>query len=85
MYENIGQNEEQFTLEEILIFFTGAKIIPPLGFPRKARLYHSDVNMYPETSTCGLWISLPTKHADYSIFKSAMIFGIRYDESFSET
>jgi len=46
--------EEQFTLEEILIFFIGADLISPLGFPRKARLYHSDVNMYLETSTCGL-------------------------------
>ena len=75
----IGLNEENLTLEEVLIFFSGAEAIPPLGFSKKARLYYLQDILYPETSTCGLTLTLPTKHNEYDIFKSAMIFGIRYD------
>ena len=76
----IGQNEENLSLEEIMIFFSGAEAVPPLGFSRKARLYYSEHIIYPESSTCGLTLTLPTRHADYSSFKSAMIFGMRYED-----
>ena len=49
-------------LNDILSFFTGDEMIPPLGF-EEATLSFNEDNPYPTASTCGL--ALPSKYQKY--------------------
>ena len=48
-------------LHNVLSFFTGAEIIPPLGFEITPSLRFSD-SMLPTASTCALQLVLPTSY-----------------------
>ena len=62
------------SLADVLVFFTRASDIPPLGFPVLASLSFDVSAVYPTASTCALRLVLPTKYsADYSNFKSKMV------------
>ena len=63
------------TMGMVLAFFTGAEAIPPLGLG-DAILNFSDTNPYPTASTCGLCLTLPTKHCDYDTFKEKFLFAM---------
>lgn len=61
-------NTPEVTLETVLVFFTGADHIPPLGLP-PATLHFNHYNKYPVASTCAVTLTLPTKFDDYSELK----------------
>ena len=65
------------TLKDVLVFFSGADAIPPLGFPREPSLVfiHNSLPL-PTASTCALELRIPTVHTEYSTFKDAMITGV---------
>ena len=55
----------------ILVFFTGADSIPPGGYDNVIMSFNKD-NPYPTASTCGLELTLPTKHQEYNDFKKSL-------------
>ena len=62
-------------LKDVLSFFTGAEMIPPLGF-EEATLSFNEENPYPTASTCGLALTLPSKYQKYGEFKEHFIFAM---------
>ncbi|KAF5282381.1 hypothetical protein FQR65_LT14317 [Abscondita terminalis] len=72
------------SLEDILIFATGADAIPSLGFGKKLEIHFlHDTNMkYPKANTCGLELHLPTCYTNYEDFKNNMDFGIGNSKEF---
>ena len=56
----------------ILIFFTGAKEIPPLGLPHDPQLNFNSTLSYPTASTCAIELTLPTMYEDNHEFEAAM-------------
>lgn len=63
-------------LHNVLSFFTGAEIIPPLGFEITPSLRFSD-SMLPTASTCALQLILPTSYYNNEeLFKEKMIYAM---------
>ena len=63
-------------LHNVLSFFTGAEIIPPLGFEITPSLRFSD-SMLPTASTCALQLVLPTSYYNNEeLFKEKMIYAM---------
>ena len=82
MFSILTDGECNCTLEEVLIFFTGA---PPLGFdkiPKLTFLEGSPNKTLPTASTCSIELHLPTHHTDFYSFKSFMILGIKGNDGF---
>ena len=52
-------------------FFTGADGISLGGYETVIMSFNKD-NPYPTASTCGLELTLPTKHDDYNDFKRCL-------------
>ncbi|XP_049926216.1 G2/M phase-specific E3 ubiquitin-protein ligase-like isoform X2 [Epinephelus moara] len=83
-----GLEPVHITLEDVLMFATGADRIPPLGFsvvPSLAFL-HEPLNSqrkrkFPEANTCALIMRLPM-HASYEQFSDSMISGIKQSPQF---
>ncbi len=66
------------TLEDILIFFSGSREVPPLGFTPSGNVTFSNEETYPKASTCALTLILPTKyHKDYATFKDKVSFAVK--------
>ncbi|KAL7394632.1 hypothetical protein ABVT39_000937 [Epinephelus coioides] len=81
-----GLEPVHITLEDVLMFATGADRIPPLGFsvvPSLAFLHeHSQrKRKFPEANTCALIMRLPM-HASYEQFNDSMISGIKQSPQF---
>ena len=73
----ITEDDVQVSLKDVLIFFSGANAVPPLGFPRPPSLHFiHGPSPLPTASTCSLELHLPTIHSNYAAFKEAMITGI---------
>jgi len=70
--EVVTPNGNAVLPEYILIFFTGADRIPPLGFDGTATLTFTP-GVLATSSTCGLVMNLPYCHETYETFKSFMI------------
>ena len=84
-YTNYGfvEEGEECTLEDICIFFSGAKCVPPAGWPKKPTLdFLHDDTILPTSSTCSLVLRLPTVHKSYGSFKDAMVLGIKSNDGF---
>ena len=63
-------------LHNVLSFFTGAEIIPPLGFEITPSLRFSD-SMLPTASTCALQLVLPTSYYNNEeVFKEKTIYAM---------
>ncbi|XP_051774828.1 G2/M phase-specific E3 ubiquitin-protein ligase-like [Erpetoichthys calabaricus] len=64
------------TLEDIVMFATGLKMIPPLGFePRPTIKFLHDNSPFPTANTCSNTLCLPL-HSSYDSFKFHISFGI---------
>ncbi|KAB0805056.1 hypothetical protein PPYR_02026 [Photinus pyralis] len=77
--------QRSVTLTDVLIFATGADVLPPLGFPVKPTiqfLHGEDSRSFPMANTCGLEFKLPTCHSTYEQFKENMNFAIGNCKSF---
>lgn len=64
----MNDDSRKVTLEDVLVFFTGADCIPPLGYS-PATLYFDHTVIYPVASTCAVTLTLPTMCAEYPKFK----------------
>ncbi|KAL7395333.1 hypothetical protein ABVT39_014643 [Epinephelus coioides] len=81
-----GLEPVHITLEDVLMFATGADRIPPLGFsvvPSLAFLHEHSLRKrkFPEANTCALIMRLPM-HASYEQFSDSMISGIKQSPQF---
>ena len=85
MFYTFTDGDCDCTLEEILVFFTGADKIPPLGFEKLPRLLFLEgcpEKILPTASTCAIELRIPTYHSDFDSFKSFMILGIQNHDGF---
>ena len=82
------------SLPNVLQFITGARSIPPLGFPRNitVKFKHGckeECKCRPTSSTCDLSITLPihysNSYAFNEIMKSALIEGVGFGRLWSNT
>lgn len=66
------------TLQDLLVFFTGAENEPPLGFTPKPSLtfLHHLSDILPTASTCSLQLRLPTR-LSYDAFRDGMINALK--------
>jgi len=80
-HQGCESDEEHVTtlrLEDILVFVTGADLIPPMGFDRAPEIFFSHIPQLnlAVASTCSPSITLPTCHDSYKDFKDAMVESI---------
>lgn len=74
LFTGFDSIQKQVTLAEVLIFFTGADNIPPLGY-QSASMYFNHDRIFPTGSTCAITLTLPTKHVKYEDFKRHLNIG----------
>jgi len=76
-----GGEKIEITLEDVLVFASGASAIPPFGFVENPTItfLHEDLNgnrrMFPEANTCAITLKLPIGH-EYEDFCHFMTSGI---------
>ena len=73
------------SLEDLLIFVTGADRIPPLGFDKSPTVVfvQNEARILPTASTCDLTLRLPTAHgANYNRFKEMMVMALKGHDGF---
>lgn len=78
------ENKVECSLEDILVFFSGADNVPPCGFQGVTPtllFLHGNASL-PTASTCELEFRLPAKYSHYAQFKDAMILGLRGNDGF---
>lgn len=68
--------ERTLTLQDLLVFVTGADRVTPLGFEKNLMLKFDNDTQFPLASTCSLTFYLPTRFIQYEDFKAGMIEGI---------
>lgn len=65
---------QELTLEDLLVFITGADAIPPLGFDYPIVIYFYDMDAnsrrLPWSSTCSLTLNLPRGFEDAQQFNA---------------
>ena len=72
-------------MEDILVFFSGASRLPPLGFQKSPTLNFSEENLYPTASTCSLILNIPTRYgSDYESFKGALHIDFKFHGGFGK-
>lgn len=84
IHHTFSLGESQCTLEEVLIFISGACRIPPGGFGKQCSLefLHSTNALLPTSSTYELILRIPTCHSNYSTFKKMMTLGVKGHDGF---
>lgn len=71
------------SVEDVLVFFSGADCLPPLGFHRSPELHFLEpADLFPTASTCSLILRLPTRYHDYESFKVAMVQALTMNDGF---
>ncbi len=71
--------------EDVLVFFTGADRVPPLGFEKKPKVtfLHESDRKFCTSSTCDIQLRLPTSHGeDYQSFQEAIVMSLRDNDGF---
>ena len=69
----------------MLVFFTGANAVPPLGFDTQplVSFLHGQAARLCTASTCELHFRLPTCYGeDYAAFREAMILSLLGNDGF---
>lgn len=80
-YLQDAEIENDVSLEDILVFFTGCDSIPALGFSPKPSLEFITHSRFPVANTCENILRIPV-YAVYTDFKSNMDFAIRNSPGF---
>ena len=63
-------------MDLLLVFFTGAERIPPIGFDADGSLNFNGGNIFPTASTCALTLTLPSRYKEYTSFKDKMLYAL---------
>ncbi|OWF45467.1 G2/M phase-specific E3 ubiquitin-protein ligase [Mizuhopecten yessoensis] len=71
---DLEDGDDELSLKDLLVFATGADVVPPLGFQPEPSLEFAE-GLYPLANTCAMVLRLPTID-NYQNFKANMIFGI---------
>ena len=76
----VGGNE--VSLKELLAFWTGADVIPPMGFaqPLRIEFFSKDIKettRYPSANTCALQMNLPRGIEEPDDLKELIVFAIK--------
>ena len=74
--EEPGTTRFFVTLEDLLIFVTGASEIPIMGFVPPPNIHFMEMGKYPQASTCTNTLTLPLGLSDYDQFRYNFAFGI---------
>ena len=53
-------------------FFSGAEVVPPMGYPHDPEINFNPESPYPTSSTCALQLTLPTCYSEYGPFRRAL-------------
>lgn len=80
----IKQERFKLTLEDILVFTTGASAVPPMGFDLTPKIIFHSTSPMPKANTCVPSLSLPLGTKEYECFKYRMAFGISNAFGFSD-
>ena len=75
-------NDAEASIQEVLIFVTGASRPPPLGFDEPATIKFADEEPFPMANTCSNTIRLPVCYSEYEEFKTNMDFAIKNSPCF---
>ena len=79
----LSEGANPCSLNDVLVFFTGADEIPPLGFPKVCSVIFLHDAKLATASTCDLQLRLPTGHGeDFSSFQEAIILSILGNDGF---
>ena len=79
----ITEGQSCCSLEEVLVFFSGADHPPPLGFPHTPQLnFLPKEALFPTASTCSLILRLPTRYHTYDMFRDAFTRGLKENDGF---
>ena len=70
-----SDGDSKASLQEVLIFATGASVPPPMGFDNKPSLEFVE-GVFPKANTCAPVLYLPLGHHEFNQFKEKMDFGI---------
>ncbi len=71
------------SIEDLLIFCSGASQIPPSGFDGYPSITFEREGILATASTCALQLRLPVSHGDrYIDFKEAMILSLKENDGF---
>ena len=73
------------SLSDVLGFWTGAKRIPPLGFPKEmevAFVKTEGKKLLPAAHTCGMIVRLWEGYSDADIFAADMTKAVRWGGGF---
>lgn len=82
---NNGADEAfSVTLQDVLLFSTGAAEVPPIGFhPTPALAFHDD-GLFPRANTCSNTLSLSLEHSQYEEFKYYFLYGVNNTAGFGK-
>ena len=70
--------ENTCSLEEVLIFCSGADCVPPMGFHKKIDVvFLPPQEILPTASTCNLELRIPTCYNDQSSFNEKMELALK--------
>jgi len=58
-------------------------MIPPSGLPEKPTLWFSAEETFPRSSTCLMFLTLPTRYTDYDTFQKKCSRGFK-EKGFAE-
>lgn len=85
---SITSEEDEFhlTLEDVLIFATGASAVPPVGLIPKPTITFHDRSLFPLANTCTNTLKLPinTSTKDYNLFRYKFVYGIANTAGFGQ-
>ena len=83
MYLNYADGDVDCSLEDILIFFSGASQVPPLGFEKHPTLTFNHYGRLATAFTCDVQLRIPTIHGrSYANFREALILSVKGHDGF---
>lgn len=76
-----SERNGSLSLEDILMFATGLREIPPAAIQPKPRLLFQTTSRFPVADVCANTIKIPVLHS-YEDFQEAMDYGIQNSPGF---
>ena len=82
-YFLFSEGENSCSVDDVLVFFTAADRVPPLGFGRDCSVVFLHGAKLATASTCELELRLPTGHGeDLASFREAMMLSLKGHDGF---